>query len=384
MSDPGFMIPLNLRDFEFPYDAGTRDICSAATESTYTKAPWWTSDNIQLTDGGAVVTSAVVGTTYVIRIGLEGLPSGGFTTAAFIQNVEAWVCYPNTVPGGASPTLVVPSMQNNQFASFSNTTDSAPVVFFDSNVTDYQNATEGGFVWVNLSPWTPTEQDFLEQGTEGGHCCIIANAAGRANVEDISNPATGAPVGVVITNNSQLSADFNICHSLYQAQRNIIIVPAKKGMRHIGLAFLSGAPEARDPSRATVAISAIEQGAKVDPVLVKALSGTTLGKLPLKPASAPPKSLRLSRYEWRPHNWLEKIVVEAEDIVEEVLGLDKLAFGGGHQMHLSLPSKGLQPLRMALELDPADPPGTVHAVDITQTNATGARGGIRVGVVVVP
>lgn len=383
MSDPGFMIPLNVRDFEFPNDAGTRDICSAATQSTYTKAPWWTSDNIQLTDGGTVVTSAMVGTTYVIQVGLEALPSeGGTTTPAFIQNVEAWVCYPNTVPGGASATLVVPSMQSNQFASYSNTSDSAPVVFYDSNVSDYQNPKEGGFVWVSLSPWTPTEEDFLEQGTEGGHCCIIANAAGQANVEDISNPSTGEPVGVAITDNSQLSADFDICHSLYQAQRNIIIVPAKMGMRRVGLAFLSGAPEARGPSRTTVAISAINQGAEADPVLLKALSGTTLGKLPLKPASSPPKSLRLARHEWRPHNWLEKIIFEAEEIIEELL--DKLPFGGGHQLHLNLPSKGLQPLRMTLELDPADPPGTVHAIEITQTNANGARGGIRVGVVVAP
>src|SRR5271166_3185680 len=177
MTDLGFMIPLNLRDFEFPLDSGTRDICSLANQNTYTKAPWWTCENIQLTTGGTVVTSAVVGTSYVIQVGLEGLPSqGGATTPAFVQNVEAWVCYPNSVPGGASATLVVPSMQNNLFANFSNTTETAPLVFYDSNVTDYQNPKEGGFVWVNLTPWTPTEEDFLEQSALGGHCCIIANA----------------------------------------------------------------------------------------------------------------------------------------------------------------------------------------------------------------
>lgn len=383
MTDPGFMIALNNNDFDFPYDAGTRDICSAATEATYTKASWWTSDSILLTVGGSLsaqTTSAVVGTEYVILVGVSGLPAqGGDTTAAYVQNVEAWVCYPNTVPGGASATLVVPSMQNSQFASFSNTTDTAPVVFFDPN--DYQDPKEGGFAWISLSPWTPSSEDFLEQSTSGGHCCIIANVAGQASVEEVENPSSGEPVGVVITDNSELSHDFNICNSLYQAQRNIIIVPAKKGMRHIGFAFLSGAPEARIPSRATVAITAIDQGAELDPVLKKALSGGAYGGLTLKPAPSPPTSMRLSRHEYKPHDWLERIVFEAEEIVDELLGLP---FGGGHQLHLSLPSKGLQPLRMDIELDPNEPPGTVHAFEITQTSESGARGGIRACVVVTP
>src|SRR5271168_2829231 len=105
MPDPGFMIPLNLNDFLFPLEGGSRDICSAATQQTYTKAPWWTCENIQLTTGGIATPSAVVGTPYVIQVGIEGLPAqGGDTTPAAIQNVEAWVCYPNTVAGGASAT----------------------------------------------------------------------------------------------------------------------------------------------------------------------------------------------------------------------------------------------------------------------------------------
>jgi hypothetical protein len=37
---------------------------------------------------------------------------------------------------------------------------------------------------------------------------------------------------------------------------------------------------------------------------------------------------------------------------------------------------------LAIELDPMEPPGTVHAIEITQTDANGARGGIRAGIVV--
>ncbi len=385
MSDPGFMIPLNIRDYEFPREGGTRDICSPANQTTYTQAPWWTCENIQLTVGGNPTPNAVVGTTYVIQVGIEGLPAeGGDTTPAFIQNVEAWVCYPNTVAGHASATLVVPSMQSSQFASFSNTTSSAPVVFFDDILSDYQNPKEGGFVLISLSPWTPMQDDFLEEETMGGHCCIIANAAGQASVEDLSDPNSGEPVGVVITDNSQLSNDFDICHSLYQAQRNIMIVPAPGGHMRKGFVFLSGAPDQRTPLKTTIAVTAIDQGGQVDPVLRKALSSGPYAGLSLKPASSPPKSLRLARHDLKHHGWLAKLIHEAEEIIEELLGLATHPFGGGHQLHLSLPAQGLQPLNLALELAPGEPPGTVHAIDITQTDANGARGGIRVGIVVTP
>ena len=394
MSDPGFMIPLNLRDFEYwngyPPDGLSRNICSSAYQQTITQAPWWTCGNIQLTAGGTIASSAVVGTPYVIQVGIEGLPAlNGDTTPSAIQNVEAWVCYPNTVPGGASPTLVVPSMQGSNFASFSNTTASAPVVFNDPD--DYQDPAEGGFQWINLSPWTPTQEDFLEEVAPGGpgHCCIIANAAGQASLTDLSDPNSGQPVGVVITDNSQLSTDIKICTSLYQGQRNIMIVPAPAGQIvrggiKTGIVFLSGAPELKTPLRTTIAVTAIDQGGKLDPVLLKALSGSPYAGLPLKAAASPPKSLSLAKHQHKPQGWLAKIIHEAEEVVEELLGLKEHPFGGGHRLHLNLPPQGLQPLRMAVEPDPNDPPGTVHAIEITQTNANGAQGGIRVAVVVTP
>ena len=385
MSDPGFMIPLNQRDFEFPFDNGARNICDSANQATYTHAPWYTCENIQLTSGGTTTSNPTVGTPYVIQVGIEALPAqNGTSTPSVVQNIQAWVCYPNSVPGSASATLVVPSMQNNQFAYFSN--PMTPALFGGDN--PYQDPAHG-FSWFDLSPWTPTQEDFLEQFESpafGGHCCVVANAAGQASVEDLENPTeSGEPVGVVITDNSQLSTDFDICHSLYQGQRNIVILPASQSGRiGTGLVFLSGAPEQTVRLRTTIAVTAIDQGGQVDPVLLKALSSAPYAGLPLKPASSPPKSLRLARHEHKSHSRLTKIVHEAEEIVEELLGLEKHPFGGGHQLHLSLPPQGLQPLRMAVELDPSEPPGTVHAVEITQTDANGARGGIRAGVVVTP
>jgi hypothetical protein len=374
-TNPGFMIPLNERDYEFPFDSGQRNICTSANQSTYTKAPWWTCENIQFT-GTIDAVTAQVGDTVVIQVGVQEVDGPGTTYVAQVLNVQAWVCYPNTVAGRASATLVVPSMQNNAFALFASP-PANPVTVLDDET--YQGSES--FKWISLSAWTPTQTDFLEQATNGGHCCIIANASGLANAGEEG----GDPVGVNISDQSQLQSDIDICTNFQQAQRNVLIVPQKKGMRAgRGFAFLSGAPQQRDKSRTTVEVTAIDQGGAVDPVLHKVLVGGPYAGLTLKPAASPPKSLRLTRHDHSWNNWLCKIVHEAEELVEELFGLEIHPFGGGHRLHLSLPPQGLQPLRLEAEFDPSEEPGTVHAIDITQTDANGARGGIRVGIVVVP
>lgn len=372
-SSPGFMIPLNEDDFFFPFDSGTRNICSSANQSTYTHAPWWTCENIQLT-GTVDAVTARVGDNVVIQVGVQGLRNADGDSPSQIQNAQAWVCYPNTVAGAGNATLVVPSMQSNHFASFSNTTPNAPIVFGDS---DYENPKEGGFQWISLSTWIPTQEDFLEQATEGGHCCVIANVAGQSDVDLEEN--SGDPVGVNITDNSELNSDINVCTSLYQAQRNIAIVGAKGGMMRLG--FLSGAPSQRQGFNTTVSVTAISQGSQIDPILKKVLATGPYKNLPLKPAANPPKSLRLTpHHDYKWNNWLSKIVREAEEIVDELLGLDTHPFGG-HQLRLRLPPAGLQPIDLNATLEPGEPAGTVHALDIIQTDANGARGGIRVAVV---
>ena len=76
---------------------------SAANQQTYTQALWWTSENVQLTTGGTATPSAVVGTSYVIQVGVQGLNAqDGSSTPVLIENVQAWVCFPNTVAGHAS------------------------------------------------------------------------------------------------------------------------------------------------------------------------------------------------------------------------------------------------------------------------------------------
>jgi hypothetical protein len=370
----GFMIPVNELDFQTSLGDSPRNICSSATEGLI-GAPWWTCENIQLTGTVSAVT-ARVGDLVTIQVGIQALPTQE-PGQQLILSVQAWVCYPNTVPGGTDATLVVPSMQNDQFARFAFTgtpLSDAPMVINDTN---YQ--TPPGFLWQSLTPWTPTAEDFMDQGAHDGHCCLIGNASG---LFDFNAPTNGIPVGFQFTANSQLNANINVCTDLYQGQRNILIVPAVGGQIHPRFSFLSGAPRQRTPSKTTIAVTAINQGIRVEPVLLKVLKSGPYAGLPLKPASSPPRSLRLVRHECKWNGWLSKIIHEAEEIIEKLLGLETHPFGGGHQLHMSLPAQGLQPLRVEIELDPSEPPGTVHSIEITQTDANGARGGIRAGIVV--
>jgi hypothetical protein len=364
----GFMIPVNKQDFltiQTP-SQDPRNICTASGEGTI-GAPWYTCENIQLTNTVSAVT-ARVGDSVTIQVGIQALPTE-FTETQSILNVQAWVCYPNTVAGETDLTLVVPSMQSQPASAVGD----YPVV--SALNTNYQQG--DGFQWISLSSWTPTPEDFMDQGTHGGHCCIIANASGTGNFESVGQPSIA---------NSNLQTQIRVCTDLYQGQRNIVIVPAPSsghgGRTPPRFGFLSGAPGQRKSSKTTIAVNAIKQGGQVDPLLLKVLKSGPYAGLPLKPAILPPKSLRLARHECGWNGWLSKIIHEAEEIIEELLGLETHPFGGGHQLHLNLPAQGLQPLRVEVELDPTEPPGTVHSIEITQTDENGARGGIRAGIVV--
>jgi hypothetical protein len=376
----GFMIPVNELDFQTSLSDSPRNICSSAREGII-GAPWYTCENIRF-KGTVDDVTARVGDTVTIQVGLQALP----TLERFEQvivSVGAWVCYPNTVAGGADASLVVPSMQPpNQFASYDWATSGKPIADAPHVFNNMSYRTGDGFLWQSLTPWVPQAVDFMDQGEHGGHCCIIANASGLFDW----TPAASTPVGFQFIANSELHAHIDVCTDLYQGQRNVVIVPSASGGggRRIPprIGFLAGAPRQGTSSKATVAVTALQQGDRVDPVLLKALKSGPYAGLALKPASLPPRSLRLARHECKWNGSLSKIVREAEEVIEEALGMETHPFGGGHRVHLGLPAHGLQPLRVEVELDPTEAPGTVHSIAIVQTDASGARGGIRAGIVV--
>ena len=371
MANLGFIIPLNLNDFL--QNGARNNWCGAQS--------WWTNENISLS-GTVSATTARVGDTVVIQVGIQGIvDQNGDTSPAVIQNVQAWACYPNTVPGRMDQSLVVGSMQNSNPA-FQDLTGTSKLVFGSTNTFDYQSTTEGAYQLVSLSPWVPQEGDFL--GSDNGHVCIVATCAGLADADLEQTPPAGAPVGVFVPGLSDLANDINICSDPHQGQRNIAIVPMTMGQIRRGVsgefAFLSGGVTRGAGARVMVEVNPVAQKAEVDPVVLKALQSGPWNNLSLKPALTRPKTVRLVKHtqEWK--GWLAKIVLEAEEIVEEVVD----AVEQRHRVTLTLPPKGLQPLALRLELDPADEPGSVRVYDITQIDDTGKRGGIRVGVVAVP
>src|SRR5260370_40284286 len=131
------------------------------------------------------------------------------------------------------------------------------------------------------------------------------------------------------------------------------------GLFTTGFTFLSGAARRAQPATVTVEVRAIAQGGQVDPALLKVLQTGPYAALPLKPAAAPPKGLHLRRHEHRWEGWLAKILHEAEEFFEELLGIAEHPFGG-HRLRLRPPADGLQPPLRELEPGASQPVGTGH------------------------
>jgi hypothetical protein len=379
MPSLGFIIPLDLNDY---LNKGQRvNWCGAQ--------PWWTNQNIQLSNTSAGSTAANVGDVVTVQVGIQGVSSDrGFTEEAQVDHVQAWVCYPNTVPGRASTSLIVDSMQPalGRVPPALDLTGSPAVLFGSSQVSDYQSPGVS-YQLFNLTPtWTPTTADILPPNTTA-HCCIVATCQG---IEDVNGDAI--PVGLFVPVPANDLSGIDICNDPHEGQTNITIFPiAKKGqIRGLegGFAFLSGAANREVRKQVTVEVQPVIQGGEVDPAVLRVLKSGPWGSLPLKPATKPPKAISLRKNTHHCEGWLAKIICEAEEIVEEVIEAVErlLGVGGkwpGHRLKLTLPPNGMQPLVFQAEVDADEDPGTVHVFDIQQTDETGERGGIRVGVVVV-
>jgi hypothetical protein len=358
----GFMIPLNYADWETNGDR--TNWCSAKV--------WWTNENIQLVGSSLGPTEVKVGETVTVRVGVQGVvPTGGDTELSIVQHAQAWACYPSPTAGKTSVQLVLPSMQssNPAFAGSVNVFGENP--FF--NPGDYQNpsASAGGFAWISLSgTWTPTTADLVPPN-DSTHCCLIATCAGRARVD-----ATNAAVGTVIAANSDLAAHIDICTSPYQGQCNIAILAV--GHKKTGRAapkefgFLAASLSER-PTQLTMEVTEVKQSDKLDPAMLQALRGGPYRNLPLKPATAGVQGVRLRKNTYPLKGHLATIVREAGSITQVGTGL-----------RLDMPANGIQPLLFEIELDPTQPPGSVHVFDITQADGSGKRGGIRIGAIIVP
>lgn len=194
---------------------------------------------------------------------------------------------------------------------------------------------------------------------------------------------------------SSLATTFhlNICTDAHQGQRNITVLPVGVGMRggkSAGLGdfgFLAGGVLGREQERVVVEITLVAQPNGIDPVVKRVLEAGPWNGLPLRPATSRPRGFGLRKNPHRCEGWLAKIICDAEEFVEELIAkvegrpdVEKR----GRRIALKLPPKGIQPMLFQMELNESDQPGSVHVFDIVQTDQSGRRGGIRVGVVVVP
>jgi hypothetical protein len=167
MADLGFIIPLNLNDY-LPFTGKPQgDRTNWCTTQT-----WWTNENIQLSGSSLGPTSAKVGDTVSIQVGVQGvLGDGGFTEEGQVLHVQAWVCYPSSVPGGAG--TVVSSMMTGLTPAL-DLTASPAVIFGSSDPLDYMAAKNPSYTLFTLNnTWSPQQADIIPPNTDA-HCCILA------------------------------------------------------------------------------------------------------------------------------------------------------------------------------------------------------------------
>jgi hypothetical protein len=232
-------------------------------------------------------------------------------------------------------------------------------------------------------------------GNNEVHACILVNSFGDSQGVPVGvNPASAVdPTGVNVLNNPHVG------------QLNIAIqgtaMPGKKRSPTPGgpdgpaarLAFLAGVPDIGRRAALSVTVKHVDQGAQIDPTVLRALQASRYASLPLKPSNAPPPTFGLmpNPHALR-HGWLSQFFTEIEDELKELLAdFESLIFGRPLPSHkrpkpsvsITTPTSGIYPLLLQAQFDPSEAAGSVHVFDILQTDpVTGEQGGIRVAMVV--
>lgn len=360
---------------------------------------WWTNVNIQL-EGGVDATTARVGDTVTLQVRLRGMLSTFQNNPEPVDSsqvataIQAWVCYPNTMPGRASASLIVPSMTSPPTRTYP---ANNPLYVPPPDVSLPASDPNALTTWQSLGPaWQPGPQDLVPPNTST-HACIIANSQGIAFF-DPENPTTvgpneNLPVGVAVGNDL---SGINICTEPHQGQVNIAILPVSMGMIRQGgvhgFGFLAGLAGSRERGRVMLDVAPVAQATEVDPAVLQVLRTGPYANLAFQPATLPPNSAALRKNPHRCEGPLADLVREAEEIIEDViedierlLGHSDRDRARGTRLRLALPPSGVQPLLFEVGLNPGSAPGAVSVFDLVQTTeGTGERGGLRVALVAVP
>lgn len=394
--NPGF--PGNLVAGQ-PSDEGDRsNLCTANRNP-----PFWTNQSIELTNTsfGTPSTSAKVGDSAIVQVTCYA--GSGISYTNYIKTIQAWVCYPNSVPNEPNffnLNTVVPSMNPMFLHSKSppSWSSAPPGVYITASMAedvpnDYVGPPLGTLPGL-APPWQPIEQDILAapsglQPPNEAHACIVVTSSGTSDASGSTQN-----VGFSAAGNDPTGVD--VCSDGHAGQLNINIFGALPGGLdrgpRAGFAFLAGTA-AREKAALSVTVSRVIQNEQIDPVVLKFLRAGPYGKLPLRPSNTAPTSFGLMKNGHAlHHSWLGKFFEEVEDELKEAiediehvlsgtrLSPDKLP---KRSINVKAPSSGIYPLLFHAEFDPGEPAGNVHVFDIVQTDErTGRRGGIRVAAVI--
>ena len=397
--NPGF--PGNIVAGQPPDEGDRTNLCTVNRNP-----PFWTNQSIQLanTSFGSPSSSAKVGDNVTVQVALYAGQGTSYTN--IIQSIQAWVCYPNTLPGNQfNLNTVVPSMNANFPGS-----QSPPKWTGNQYITaslqpdvpdDYVGPAGSSATLPGLLPaWTPIAADIMNapaglQGQNEVHCCIVVTSSGTSDASGDTQP-----VGYQVPAPASAPDGVNVCGDGHAGQLNIQIIGIMPGghMRHrpAGLAFLSGLA-GRDVRKAeiSVAVAQVAQNEHIDPSVLKFLKAGPYGKLPLKPSKTSPVSFGLMKngHAMR-HGWLSRFFKEiAEELEETVEEIDRMFTGTSmpspklpqKSITVAVPSSGIYPLLFHAQFDPHEPVGSVHVFDVIQIDKqTGRRGGMRIAAVIVP
>jgi len=327
--------------------------------------------------------TAEVSDTVTIQVEARGSPIGadGFTIPCTVSTISAWVCYPNSVAGGSSSKLIVSSMNPAVTPGATPPTlppsPKGPPECFTGQPNDNDLGDLVLTPWQTLAPdWVPTPEDFMD--SVNGHVCVQVNMTG------IFASAPGDPsqdVGYPIPT-SDLS-EFNICGVPQQAQRNVTLYqiashfPSKW---HFG--FISGITIGRREEEASFTLTIVpvpQEREKIDPVVKGIIESSKYKHLPLKAATLSAGAVSINKFAGKCNEYLESILCEPKSFKQ----VD--CKGQGKHVHVTLPAGG-EFVSVELEANlPQDAEvGSVYAFDVVQTNdATGERGGYRIGLIAV-
>ena len=308
MAELGFIIPLNLNDY-LPFigkPQGDRTSWCALPPPPLMGQPWYTNDNIQLSGSSLGPTSAKVGDTVSIQVGVQGVSVGQEGTVEDqVLHVQAWVCYPNTVPGRAGP--LVASMLTGPTPA-KDLTAMPKMIVGSGAFSDYQNA-PSFFQFTLDNPWKPQQADIIPPNVDA-HCCILATCQGLADV----NNGGGVEVGLFVPGKNLSQID--VCSEPHEGQTNITILPIKHGMRGLlgDFGFLSGGIT----GAVALEVTPLAQPNGIDPVVFRSLRAGPWSHLPLRPATANPRSLVLRKNPHRFDGHLATIICDADEFNEDL------------------------------------------------------------------